>query len=60
MFLAPVGDSKTTAVFDEVQPEQAGVYTCKATNWAGTVYKDVDFLVLSGFRIINLDKLNLD
>ena len=47
--LAPAADSKTTAVFDEVQPDQAGVYTCKATNWAGTVYKDVDFLVLSKF-----------
>ena len=38
---------KTTAVFQDVSPEQAGVYTCKAMNWAGTVYKDVDLVVLT-------------
>uniref|UniRef100_A0A914V4A2 Ig-like domain-containing protein n=1 Tax=Plectus sambesii TaxID=2011161 RepID=A0A914V4A2_9BILA len=36
----------TTAAFKKVEPSQAGVYTCKAENWAGTSYKDVDLVVL--------------
>ena len=30
----------------------AGVYTCKAENWAGHVFKDVELVVLSTFLVI--------
>ncbi|VDK28329.1 unnamed protein product [Gongylonema pulchrum] len=38
---------KSTALFANVSSRDAGVYTCKAENWAGTSYKDVDLVVLS-------------
>uniref|UniRef100_A0A7E4UTJ4 Hemicentin-1 n=1 Tax=Panagrellus redivivus TaxID=6233 RepID=A0A7E4UTJ4_PANRE len=53
----PVEESKATAIFDDVEPDQAGVYTCIATNWAGTVSKDVDLLVLIP-PAISEEKLN--
>uniref|UniRef100_A0A915PUW8 Hemicentin-1 n=1 Tax=Setaria digitata TaxID=48799 RepID=A0A915PUW8_9BILA len=37
---------KSTAFFPNVSSRDAGVYTCKAENWAGTSYKDVDLVVL--------------
>ncbi|VDN03058.1 unnamed protein product [Thelazia callipaeda] len=37
---------KSTAFFANVSSRDAGVYTCKAENWAGTSYKDVDLVVL--------------
>uniref|UniRef100_A0A0R3RPP0 Hemicentin-1 n=1 Tax=Elaeophora elaphi TaxID=1147741 RepID=A0A0R3RPP0_9BILA len=37
---------KSTAFFASVLSENSGVYTCKAENWAGTSYKDVDLVVL--------------
>ncbi|KHN71012.1 Hemicentin-2 [Toxocara canis] len=37
---------KSTAIFANVSSADAGVYTCKADNWAGTSYKDVDLVVL--------------
>uniref|UniRef100_F1KPK8 Hemicentin-2 n=1 Tax=Ascaris suum TaxID=6253 RepID=F1KPK8_ASCSU len=37
---------KSTAIFPNVSSADAGVYTCKADNWAGTSYKDVDLVVL--------------
>jgi hemicentin len=49
----PTEESKTTAIFEDIQPEQAGVYTCRATNWAGTVFKDVDLVVLIPPEITN-------
>lgn len=43
---------KSTAFFPNVSSENGGVYTCKAENWAGTSYKDVDLVVLSLFIIL--------
>ncbi|VIO88235.1 Uncharacterized protein BM_BM11652 [Brugia malayi] len=37
---------KSTAFFPNVSSRNGGVYTCKAENWAGTSYKDVDLIVL--------------
>ncbi|KAL3079001.1 hypothetical protein niasHS_014783 [Heterodera schachtii] len=37
---------RSTAVFGEVQPQHAGVYTCEAENWAGKANKTVDLVVL--------------
>ncbi|TKR80918.1 hypothetical protein L596_014894 [Steinernema carpocapsae] len=37
---------QTTAIFNGVTLDQAGIYTCTAKNWAGSVYKDVDLVVL--------------
>ncbi|EJW70788.1 hypothetical protein WUBG_18304, partial [Wuchereria bancrofti] len=37
---------KSTAFFPNVSSQNGGVYTCKAENWAGTSYKDVDLIVL--------------
>ncbi|KAM3729101.1 Hemicentin-2 [Dirofilaria immitis] len=37
---------KSTALFPNVSSRDSGVYTCKAENWAGTSYKDVDLVVL--------------
>ncbi|EFO26419.1 hypothetical protein LOAG_02064 [Loa loa] len=37
---------KSTAFFPNVSSQDGGVYTCKAENWAGTSYKDVDLVVL--------------
>ncbi|VDK82636.1 unnamed protein product [Litomosoides sigmodontis] len=37
---------KSTVFFPNVSSENGGVYTCKAENWAGISYKDVNFVVL--------------
>ncbi|KAL3989826.1 Immunoglobulin I-set domain family protein [Acanthocheilonema viteae] len=37
---------KSTAFFPNVSSKDGGVYTCKAENWAGISYKDVDLVVL--------------
>lgn len=40
-------NKRLAAVFDDVQPEHAGVYTCIASNWAGNDTKDISLVVLT-------------
>ncbi|KAH7700494.1 CBN-HIM-4 protein, partial [Aphelenchoides avenae] len=39
--------AKSTAVFQDIRPDQAGLYYCKATNWAGTAIMNVSLVVLT-------------
>ncbi|KAI1722964.1 immunoglobulin i-set domain-containing protein [Ditylenchus destructor] len=52
------GEMKRTAFFSDISPDKAGVYTCKAENWAGVDYMTVDLVVLIPPEIIP-DKLNV-
>jgi hypothetical protein len=48
----PIDASKRhddSLVFTKVTPEDAKVYTCKASNWAGNVFKDIELVVLGGY-----------
>ncbi|KAK0404392.1 hypothetical protein QR680_017436 [Steinernema hermaphroditum] len=49
---------QTTAIFTNVSIEDAGIYTCTAKNWAGSVYKDYDLNVLTPPEIFP-EKANL-
>lgn len=40
-------------MFDNIQPENAGVYTCEGSSWVGSDSKDFDLVVLSGFFLIS-------
>uniref|UniRef100_A0AC35UCA7 Down syndrome cell adhesion molecule-like protein Dscam2 n=1 Tax=Rhabditophanes sp. KR3021 TaxID=114890 RepID=A0AC35UCA7_9BILA len=40
------GEIRAAAIFEKVTSEMQGVYACKVENWAGTVYKDFDLVVL--------------
>uniref|UniRef100_A0A0N4ZRH8 protein-tyrosine-phosphatase n=1 Tax=Parastrongyloides trichosuri TaxID=131310 RepID=A0A0N4ZRH8_PARTI len=40
------GEIKSSAIFESITKDSEGTYTCKAENWAGTIYKDFDLAVL--------------
>uniref|UniRef100_A0A0N5BTT6 Down syndrome cell adhesion molecule-like protein Dscam2 n=1 Tax=Strongyloides papillosus TaxID=174720 RepID=A0A0N5BTT6_STREA len=40
------GEIKSSAIFESITKASEGTYTCKAENWAGTIYKDFDLAVL--------------
>uniref|UniRef100_A0A1I7RWJ2 Down syndrome cell adhesion molecule-like protein Dscam2 n=1 Tax=Bursaphelenchus xylophilus TaxID=6326 RepID=A0A1I7RWJ2_BURXY len=46
-------------VYNDVQPTDAGIYTCTAKNWAGTAEKDVDLVVLTP-PVIEPHQLNVN
>ncbi|KAI6172894.1 EGF-like domain-containing protein [Aphelenchoides besseyi] len=37
---------RLSMIFDDIQPEDAGVYTCSASSWAGNDERDYDLVVL--------------
>ncbi|GMT31155.1 hypothetical protein PFISCL1PPCAC_22452 [Pristionchus fissidentatus] len=43
---------RASVVFPDVGLEHAGVYTCKAENWAGTTYREVGLVVLTAPIIV--------
>jgi hypothetical protein len=42
------------AIFDNVQVEHEGVYTCVASNWAGKDESDIDLIVLGEYLIVEI------
>ncbi|VDM75381.1 unnamed protein product [Strongylus vulgaris] len=49
---------RKSLLFDKVSVDDAGVYTCKAENWAGTTLKDFDLVVITS-PTIQPEKLNV-
>lgn len=47
-----------SVVFPKVRPQDAGTYTCKATNWVSSATKDVELIVLNRPQILP-EQLNI-
>uniref|UniRef100_A0A0K0D4Z1 I-set domain-containing protein n=1 Tax=Angiostrongylus cantonensis TaxID=6313 RepID=A0A0K0D4Z1_ANGCA len=61
-FSAALDDTRNThrksVFFHDVSVGDAGIYTCKAENWAGSAHKDFDLVVITS-PTIQPEKLNI-
>ncbi|EPB79675.1 immunoglobulin I-set domain protein [Ancylostoma ceylanicum] len=49
---------RKSLMFNNVSVDDAGVYTCKAENWAGTASKDFDLVVIKIVAFLEISDIN--